>query len=173
MTSSKHPSGPDWTLAGEVGVDSGQLMVTDPCYIDSEWTIEEFSAPRPVFKLNAAGLARLGWSALQDWTWQCFREEGVNYATPLPELGNLSMNDLILQELVEEVPQPDENVTSYSYNGACHATTQEPNFGQLNYRMGHAGAGVVFGSGYGDGVYPVYVRKNDEGRIVEVRILME
>lgn len=26
---------------GEVGVDSGQLMITDPCYIDSEWKQEE------------------------------------------------------------------------------------------------------------------------------------
>lgn len=24
-------------LLGEVGVDSGQLMITDPCYVDSEW----------------------------------------------------------------------------------------------------------------------------------------
>lgn len=27
---------------GEVAVDSGQLMVTDPCYIDQEWRQEEF-----------------------------------------------------------------------------------------------------------------------------------
>lgn len=27
---------------GEVGVDSGQLMVTDPCYIDQQWKREQF-----------------------------------------------------------------------------------------------------------------------------------
>lgn len=160
-----------WEFAGEVGVDSGQLMITDPCYLDSQWTVEEFSAPRPVFKLNEAGLARF--PDLKDWTWQCFREEGVNYATPLPEVGNLSMNDLNLGELVETVPQADEDVTSYSYNGACHVTTEEPRYGQLYYQMGHAGAGVVFSSGYGDGVYPVWVRKNEDGRVVEARIVME
>lgn len=31
---------------GEVGVDSGQLMVTDPCYIDQEWQQEEFVLER-------------------------------------------------------------------------------------------------------------------------------
>ncbi|SDH21607.1 hypothetical protein SAMN04515691_2724 [Leifsonia sp. 98AMF] len=31
---------------GEVGVDSGQLMVTDPCYIDQEWKREPFSVAR-------------------------------------------------------------------------------------------------------------------------------
>ncbi|WP_157155920.1 DUF4241 domain-containing protein [Diaminobutyricimonas sp. LJ205] len=31
---------------GEVGVDSGQLMVTDPCYIDQEWQREQFALVR-------------------------------------------------------------------------------------------------------------------------------
>jgi hypothetical protein len=31
---------------GEVGVDSGQLMVTDPCYIDQEWQRQKFSLVR-------------------------------------------------------------------------------------------------------------------------------
>lgn len=29
-------------LIGEVAVDSGQLMITDPCYIDSEWQRDHF-----------------------------------------------------------------------------------------------------------------------------------
>ena len=38
------------TYIGEVGVDSGQLMITDPCYIDQEWQREQFalvSNPEP------------------------------------------------------------------------------------------------------------------------------
>lgn len=31
---------------GEVAVDSGQLMVTDPCYIDQEWKRERFVVAR-------------------------------------------------------------------------------------------------------------------------------
>lgn len=30
-------------LIGHVGVDSGQLMVIDPCYVDSEWVHGDFT----------------------------------------------------------------------------------------------------------------------------------
>ncbi len=30
-------------LIGHVGVDSGQLLLCDPCYIDSEWEQEDFT----------------------------------------------------------------------------------------------------------------------------------
>jgi hypothetical protein len=32
----------DMEEIGSVSVDSGQLLITDPCYIDSEWSKEEF-----------------------------------------------------------------------------------------------------------------------------------
>lgn len=28
----------DWQTVGHVGVDSGTLLITDPCYVDTEWT---------------------------------------------------------------------------------------------------------------------------------------
>ena len=39
--------------------------------------------------------------------------------------------------------------------------------------MGEAGVGVVVSSGYGDGVYPVYIRKNAEGRVMGVMVDFE
>ena len=60
---------------------------------------------------------------------------------------------------------------SFSYNGVCHKGNNTHK--QINYKMGHAGVAVVFDSGYGDGVYDVFGRLNDEGRVVEVRINME
>lgn len=42
---------------------------------------------------------------------------------------------------------------------------------QWNYKMGHAGLGVSVSTGYGDGTYPVYVKRNAEGRIAEVRVV--
>ncbi len=39
---------------------------------------------------------------------------------------------------------------------------------QFNYDLGHAGLGVVVTTGYGDGVYPVYVEHSDDGRIARV-----
>lgn len=42
---------------------------------------------------------------------------------------------------------------------------------QWNYKAGHAGLGVSVSTGYGDGTYPVYVRRNSEGRIAEVKVV--
>lgn len=50
---------------------------------------------------------------------------------------------------------------------------QQPYICQINYEAGHPGAGVLLSSGYGDGYYPVYIRKNEDDRIVEVRILFD
>lgn len=37
------PSKIEVAFIGDVAVDSGQLMVTDPCYIDADWRREPFS----------------------------------------------------------------------------------------------------------------------------------
>lgn len=55
----------------------------------------------------------------------------------------------------------------YGYLGACGVTLKD-NFGQL----GNASA-VVFSTGYGDGLYPVYVQLNDDGRVSKVIIDFE
>ena len=52
----------------------------------------------------------------------------------------------------------------YSYLGACNATLNE-GYGEL----GIANA-VVFSTGYGDGVYPVYAELNEDGRVARVVI---
>jgi len=52
----------------------------------------------------------------------------------------------------------------YSYLGACNATIND-NYGEL----GNATA-VVFSTGYGDGLYPVYAEINDDGRVAKVFI---
>lgn len=44
----------------------------------------------------------------------------------------------------------------FSYPGACNRTLSDKSAGQLNFPLGHAGAGVVASAGYGDGYYPVY-----------------
>jgi hypothetical protein len=41
---------------------------------------------------------------------------------------------------------------------------------QFNVSTGIAGLGVAVSSGYGDGVYPVYIRRNEEGRVAGVRV---
>ncbi len=94
-------------LAGTFGVDSGQAMVGDPCYLD-QW------------KTNVG----------EEW--------------------NL-----------------EGKVGDYSYQGAS-ATTIENNYGELGISTA-----VVFSTGYGDGLYPVYVKLNDDGRVSKVVIDFE
>jgi hypothetical protein len=91
---------------GVVGVDSGQLIICDPGYIDSEWKKEEF---------------------IQN------KEGNIKPKHP------------------------------FSYNAACSKTIEGLG-GQLNFKMGHAGVGVAFSSGFGDGVYDVIATISDEGK---------
>jgi len=68
---------------------------------------------------------------------------------------------------VSEFDKFEEHVNKkgeYGYLGACNATLTE-GFGQL----GSADA-VVFTTGYGDGLYPVYAQLNAEGNVAMVVI---
>jgi len=91
-------------LVGSFGVDSGQAMVGDPCYLDQ-------------------------WKTNQDDEWDL---EG--------------------------------KVGEYSYQGAS-ATT----IGNVAGTIG-GGLAVVFSTGYGDGVYPVYAQFNEDGRVAKIVI---
>jgi len=57
-------------------------------------------------------------------------------------------------------------VGQYSYQGAS-ATTIAKNYGSLGFNA------VVFSTGYGDGLYPVYVQLNEDGRVSKVVIDFE
>ena len=93
--------------AGSFGVDSGQAMVGDPCYIDN-------------------------WDTNKNEEWNIEGKEG-----------------------------------QYSYHGAS-ATTLANSYGELGN-----GSAVVFNTGYGDGLYPVYVQMNEDGRVSKVVIDFE
>jgi hypothetical protein len=52
----------EWTQIGYVAVDSGQLLLCDPAYIDSEWVHEEqddFENPRAPFCYSACSKATM------------------------------------------------------------------------------------------------------------------
>lgn len=89
---------------GSFGVDSGQAMVGDPCYLDE-------------------------WKSNRDEEWEL---EG--------------------------------KIGQYSYHGAS-ATTLNDTAGVLG-----DGRSVVFNTGYGDGVYPVYAQFDEDGRVVKILI---
>lgn len=56
LTREEEPKIIEVEYIGEVGVDSGQLMVTDPCYIDQEWKREPFLLTRKLERDDAAAV---------------------------------------------------------------------------------------------------------------------
>lgn len=140
---------------GNVGVDSGQLLITDPCYIDSEWRHEPYRDDR-VYKDNQSGsIVRWG-------------EDFMRFDKLLEPYGQSPEELIRVGRLVQLPPPPKPEKFAYSYDGACRATLSE-GYGELVYNAGHAGAGVVFSSGWGDGIYPVFGEKHD-GRIMRVYV---
>ncbi len=145
---------------GVVAVDSGQLLICDPCYIDSEWQYKEFLDIRRYIDVEGKVYE--------------YKKEFCNYAEILPT--GKTPNDHIADGDWTAVPVQEKEALlgDFSYAGACETTHSEKEAGQLHYRLGHAGAGVVFSSGLGDGVYDVYATYADfpgwGRRIVSVRI---
>ncbi len=144
-------------LIGSVGVDSGQLMICDPCYIDEKWEKEVFEDIRRYKHFKS------------DKT-LTYRKDFSNYEEIIKEYGK-NMNQMIKDLEVKELlpPGPKKN---FSYNACCSITLAPQSAGQLFYVKGRPGIAVVFSSGYGDGFYPVYAEKNKDGRIVRITIDM-
>lgn len=142
---------------GAVGVDSGQLMITDPCYIDGLWQAEQFVSRRSYRDAQTGSVVTEG----QDFT---------AFDKPLAALGGEAPKDLIVSGRLTQLPDPEPPETfTYSYNGACQATLSR-GYGELSYpATGDSGAAVAFQSGWGDGFYGVFGEKHD-GRIVRVYV---
>lgn len=142
-------------LIGHVGVDSGQLMLCDPCYIDSQWKEEDFEDIR-IYKHRETG------DRLQ------YRVHFEKYDDMIPKYGK-SMNEL---NATGEWEQIDEHTPKYefSYNACAKATLSEEGYGQLNYSLGHPGVGVAFSTQIGDGYYPVHAIYDDEDNLIRVQV---
>lgn len=138
---------------GAVGVDSGQLLLTDPCYIDQQWRDEPFDHGR-VYRDTATGRT-IVWN-----------DDFVAYTETLAGYDQTPEELIANGRLVQLPPPPTPEKFNYSYNGACQAT-QSTGYGELAYENGRSGAGVAFQSGWGDGFYDVYAEKHD-GRIMRV-----
>ena len=142
-------------LIGHVGVDSGQLLMCDPCYIDSEWTKEDFTDIR-VYEHKETK------EKLQ------YRVDFPHYEAEIPKYG-MNMNQLIATGEWDDVPMAGSE-HPFSYNACCKATLSENGHGQLNYNLGHPGVGVAFSTAYGDGVYPVYAVYSAAGVLKSVTV---
>jgi len=145
-------------LIGEVAVDSGQLMICDPCYIDSQWENEDFEDIR-VYKNEHTGRTLT------------YPKDFTSYEDVLPEYGK-TMNVLI-SEHDWKITESAEPKSGFSYNACAKATLSEDGHGELKFKLGHVGAGLAFSTAYGDGMYPVYAKYDKDGVIVSVTVKLQ
>jgi hypothetical protein len=150
----------EWVLAGECGVDSGQILITDPCYIDSEWVKNtEFVDERKVtVKETGETIEAPKGHQVNGMTWEdefIYKKKGYN----------MTWNQARAKGII--TPVKDKPLPQFSYNGACKTTIAQQ-YGQLSNAM--APLAVVSRTAYGDGIYPVYVKLDKDGRVKEVKI---
>jgi hypothetical protein len=143
-------------LIGYVGVDSGQLLLCDPCYIDSEWEQEDFADIRVYQHIATKDTLTYG-------------KDFANYQEMIEKYGK-NMNDLLATGEWVDVERPLSK-HEFSYNACANATLSAKGHGQLNYKIGHAGVGVAFSTAFGDGHYPVYAKYSDDGTLKSVEVV--
>lgn len=145
---------------GCVGVDSGQLMIIDPCYIDSNWEHNQPYQDERVYVNKKTGAT---YRFAHDFK---FYNEIVDGKTP---------NQWIRDGEWESV-KVDLDTSKLGYNTVCHMTINGPHGASIPYAAGHGGLAVAFRSGLGDGVYDVYAHVMDCGdwghRVSKVEIVM-
>jgi hypothetical protein len=160
---------------GVVSVDSGQVLLTDPCNINS-WKGDDLcdSCEHPVYRDRRGKLWQYPGGGLSNVPREKVNPFPGSYEDPIGA-GKLCPNTLIERKvwvLADDInKRPKACAGTYGYAGACEATLGADMGGQLNFYLGHAGAGVAVSSGYGDGTYPVYAHYNKDGRVRKVEIV--
>ena len=147
-------------LLGVVGVDSGQLVIMDPCYIDNE-----LLQPGNEFSVQFWGQ---GEEDIQ---------ENLGFVSPL-KCKDKNEAEEIAYQIEEEAKRIGKTVLTNIRDGSfydkcCEKTLREEQGGQLYYEMGHPGLGIVSSSGWGDGAYEVYAHKKDFGKYGERVVKLE
>lgn len=142
---------------GEVGVDSGQLIIVDPCYleglVDPKTEFDDFA--QDVYKCTIDGKL---------WQFTYGKKSSVpnvnpfpgSYDTVIPEYGK-KPNDLYAEGIFVKTdidPTPHIPDNEFSYRGICKKTLKD-GFGQVD-------DAVAFNTGYGDGVYDVFAEIQNE-----------
>lgn len=138
---------------GMVAVDSGQLMITDPCYINSEWQDDKFEDIRLLKDTETGNIYQ-------------FRKDFSNYEEKIAGFDQ-TVNELTASGRLEVIEIDNSDKINFSYAGACYATMSEKGYGKMPFKLGHEGAGIAVTTVMGDGMYPVYAEKYD-GKIVRV-----
>lgn len=126
---------------GEIFVDSASILITDPCFIDSNWDRdEEFEDIRIYNNKENNRLYR-------------YRVD-FNHYEEIPDGCVKTVNQLIKENVFTELKLNREY--NFSYAGAANASLSEKGYHSLKFKNGLEGAGLCVKTVYGDGGYIVY-----------------
>ncbi|MGE7114325.1 hypothetical protein [Lysinibacillus sp. NPDC047702] len=158
---------------GVVGVDSGQLLIIDPCYINSEWNMEGSPVAIEFWGKDQDELSQIlknqDYKVNDEETYKLIECNEVNAKEIFTYIQKIiKENDLFVRTLIK---------TDSSYDTVCKITSNsDKQGGQLNYSGDQEGLGVAFRSGFGDGIYEVIATIKDCGswgeRVSKVEIIL-
>ena len=160
---------------GCVSVDSGQLMICDPCYIPDEFQSDNEDIKYSNHKIYLHHEDGKLWQYCYSGKYKPY-VKNVNsfpgtYSDIIPEYGK-SPNQLVElgKFIITEIdPNPYIKEGEFSYRGMSKMNGLK-SFGQFNFLNGIE-AGVTFQSGYGDdGSYDVYAEIIDDRIIKKIWI---
>lgn len=152
---------------GTFNVVSGRIIVSDPCYeaknelqlpaVNGEWKASISGKDRnSVLNVSTKGSSKFPWEKV---------------STAGVDSGQMSVFDLSAYRNDKEAEgrdlsqwKPDKGAGEQFYAACCVLTCYAEN------SAGVLPHGAVSQSGYGDGVYPVYVKKNEQGKVVAVKV---
>lgn len=146
---------------GAVAVNSGQLMVIDPCHIENYW----------VKKKESDKIEIRFWGPGKDSAKKALENRGF----PVNESGSAytvitcdpdTIFDLIDNSTNEKILSSHSGFGTYAH--AYKATTSKDRAGEIPFTPGFAGLAVAIGTGV-DGLYDVFGIYQDE-RLIKVEI---
>jgi len=146
---------------GVAYVDSGQLLICDPCYINNEYLVDKKTGHKnysnhPVYKHKDGSL----------WQFCYLKKSKIKNVNPFPGTYESIIlkykknpNQLIKSGEFRKTNMslfPNMRKGEFSYDSICDITSSKNHGGQLNFAYGLGGVGVAFSTGMGDGTYDVY-----------------
>lgn len=164
-------------LLGVVGVDSGQLMIGDPCYVEENWVKEK----------NAKATGVQFWGSGQETMRKILSDLGkdVSIRSRVSEVKvnteeEAKLVELLINSICENKAMEGKVVVTNiaresTYHKICEKTLSKEQGGELEFpNTGIGGFMVAFTSGMGDGCYNVYghfIHSKDFGtRIAKVEV---
>lgn len=163
----------DWKNVGSFKVDSGKMMVSDPCYEPGTWCQGVIENVKNGQWNASIGIVDCGsWgsrvSELVVW-WDGFRLSENYYEWSKTDIDvGVDSGMAGFFDLPEFKGRPENDEGEGWYDGICNQMFRDD---QSEDAVIAYGNGVVSSSGYGDGGYDCYVAKYPSGEIIMAKIV--